>query len=110
MGSHPRALWCLELFVQPWRPPSPRASQKGIHIMCTGIDFFSRSVTCIIMVVKASQISVISDGLWCGKTQVVEKVSQQVDTLGELGAHTSSWLEMSFISPKSCFLMPSCPF
>jgi len=63
-------------------------------------------VTCVTVVVKASQVSVISDGVQYGKTQVAEKVSQQVDTLGELGSNRSSWLEMSFILTQ---IVPSNP-
>lgn len=55
---------------------------------CEPGQILSRSVSCIIMALKASQIGVISDGLWFGKTQVVEKVLQQVGTLGELGSNT----------------------
>lgn len=51
----------------------------------------------IIAVVKASRVSIISDGLQYGKKQVAEKVSRQVDTLGELGSNRSCWLEMSLI-------------
>lgn len=39
----------------------------------------------------------MSDGLRYGQKQMAEKVSQQVDTLEELGSNRSSWLEMSCI-------------
>lgn len=54
---------------------------------------FSRSLaTCVIVVV-----SIISDGLQYGKNQAAEKVSRQVDTLGELGSNRNSWLERNLI-------------
>lgn len=59
---------------------------------------FSRSVVpCVIVVGKASRVSMMSDGLRYGQKQMAEKVSQQVDTLEELGSNRSSWLEMSCI-------------
>lgn len=61
-----------------------------------GQKFSRRDVTCVTVAVEVSRVSLISDGLHCGKTQVAEKVSQQVDTLGELGSDSSCWLEMSF--------------
>lgn len=46
---------------------------------------------------NASRAGVVSDGLRCGQKQVAEKVSQQVDTSGELGSNRSCWLETSFV-------------
>lgn len=47
---------------------------------------------CVIVVV-----SIISDGVQYGKNQAAEKVSRQVDTLGELGSNRNSWLERNLI-------------
>lgn len=60
MGSHPRALLCME-------HSKAQVFSKG-DIPFEHGQIFSRSVPCIIILVKASQISVISDGLWFGKT------------------------------------------
>lgn len=54
-------------------------------------------MTCVTVAVEASRVNFISGGLHRGKTQVAEELSQQVDTLGELGSGSSCWLEMSFI-------------
>lgn len=43
-------------------------------------------MTCVMVVGKASRVSVISDGLRYGKKQVAAEVSQQVDSLAQTGA------------------------